>query len=68
MAKTETIGQRIRAARVRAGLSQEMLARRADLSNQTISNMERGESKATVETLQALAPILGTTVGALLGE
>jgi len=68
MAKTETIGQRIRASRIRAGLSQEALARRADLSNQTISNMERGESNATVETLQALALVLGTTVGALLGE
>lgn len=49
----------VREYRVRAGLSQEALARQLGVSRQTIVNMERGENEPRV--------LLAIAVGALLG-
>ncbi len=58
-------GQRLRAARHRAGLSQEQLAA-PDLTKGFVSLLESGRSYPSVETLLAFARRMRTSVGALL--
>jgi transcriptional regulator with XRE-family HTH domain len=55
---SKTLGVNIRSARVKAGLSQEQLAEKADLSRNYIGNVERAEYKITVETLARIAKAL----------
>lgn len=55
---SKILGENIRAARVKAGLSQEQLAEKADLSRNYIGNVERAEYKITVETLARIAKAL----------
>jgi len=54
------IGLRVKAARRRAGLSQEELAEKVGKAVETISNIERGHSVTGLETLEALATCLKT--------
>ena len=54
------IGERIKRARVAAGLSQREAAKRADLSAMAISKFERGEATPTSKTLIRLARALNT--------
>ncbi len=54
------IGERIKRARIAAGLSQREAAQRAELSAMAISKFERGESTPTSGTLIRLARALGT--------
>ena len=58
-------GQRLRAARHRAGLSQEELAA-PDLTKGFVSLLESGRSYPSVETLLAFARRMRASVGALL--
>ena len=59
------LGENIRIARVKAGLSQEQLAEKADLSRNYIGNVERAEYKITVETLVRIARALKLRVSDL---
>jgi uncharacterized protein len=52
-------GDLIREARVRHGLSQERLARRAGTRQSAISRLERGDVSPTVETLELLLNAMG---------
>jgi tetratricopeptide (TPR) repeat protein/transcriptional regulator with XRE-family HTH domain len=53
-------GARLRAGRLAAGLSQQELAERSDLSIRTISNLERGRAKwPHPDTVRRLADALG---------
>ena len=61
MAKAKTFAARLIAAREAKGLSRNELARIADLTRQTMSNLERGIGKPTWETVQALARALGVS-------
>jgi len=62
------IGSRIRAARKSAGLSQEELARRADLSLNGVAILERGKrTDPHVSTVNRLAGALGVPAQELLG-
>lgn len=54
------IGERIKRARVAAGLSQREVAERAELSAMAVSKFERGLSNPTSQTLIRLARALGT--------
>ena len=65
---TETLGERIRAARQAAGLSQEKLAERLGLTRQAVTKWETGHSAPSTENLLHLAEVLGVPVTALLGE
>jgi transcriptional regulator with XRE-family HTH domain len=56
------VALRLRAIRKRRGLSQEQLAELIDRSPDAISNIERGVSVASYETLEALASGLGIPV------
>jgi len=59
------LGENIRTARTKAGLSQEQLAEKADLSRNYIGNVERAEYKITVETLAQIAKALRLRVSDL---
>ena len=61
-----TLGQRIREHRRRAGLSQEALARRMDVSRQAVTKWESGQSAPSTENLFRLAELFGTPVDLLL--
>ncbi len=58
----ETVGERIRALRKAAGLSQEQLAERAELHYTYIGAVERAERNVTLDTLDRIAGGLGVAV------
>ena len=63
------IGEHVRAARKRAGLSQEALARRADMSLSAITTIELGtRADPHYSSLRKIASALGVSVGELAGE
>jgi transcriptional regulator with XRE-family HTH domain len=59
-------GQNLRAARVKAGLTQAQLAERTSLTQQYVSWVEAGHSNMTLGTMTALARVVGQDVIALL--
>lgn len=59
------VGERLRAARVSKGLSQQELAAKANVNQATISKIEAG-AKSSLETLEKLAAILGLRPGWLV--
>jgi transcriptional regulator with XRE-family HTH domain len=54
------LGEQVKAARVDAGLDQERLAERANISASAVSNLERGKG-SSVRTLVAVVRALGRT-------
>lgn len=62
------IGSRIRARREARGLSQSKLAELVELSPNYIGMIERGEKTPTLGKLVAVAEVLGTKPGVLLGD
>ena len=63
----EKIGSRIRQARKAQGLTQESLARRANISLNGVAQLEQGErNDPHYSTLKKLASALGLTVAQLL--
>jgi transcriptional regulator with XRE-family HTH domain len=56
------LGEAVRAKRKEAGLSQERLAEKADLSTVFISRVERGRESPTVDNLVKIARALGVRV------
>lgn len=64
---TKSIGQKIRQARKEAKLSQDKLARLADVAYNTIVKIESGENpNPTVETIKKIANALKVEVGDLI--
>ncbi|MBQ3485372.1 MAG: helix-turn-helix transcriptional regulator [Clostridia bacterium] len=64
----KTIGATIRTRRTEASLTQAELAERPNVSAQSVSHWERGESLPDIATLPDLACILGCPVDMLLGN
>lgn len=60
------LGQRIRTARIAAGLSQEQLAERVGLTSQHISHTEVATTKISLPALVKIANALHTSVDKLL--
>lgn len=60
------MAERLRAARARAGLSLEALARQASVSRSMLSAIERRDRTPTVLVLDRIATALGTTIARLL--
>ena len=56
-------GQRIRTARVAAGMSQSAIARAAGVTFQQVQKYEQGKNRMSVGTLQAIADALGVHPG-----
>lgn len=63
-----TTGERIRRMRMQRGWSQRELGKRAGISQQAVSAIERGERAGLVDNLEAIAQALNTTAGKLLGD
>lgn len=63
------LGNRIRALRVKRGLSQSDLAQQAGVGGETVvSRYERGKRLPRIDHLMALARVLGVTVSDLVGD
>ena len=62
------VGDRLREARERQGLSQRALARRAGVTNATISMIERGQISPSVASLRKLLEALGLSLGAFFAD
>jgi len=62
------LGQRIRAARTEAGLSQERLAEMVGLTSQHISHTEVASTKISLPSLIKIANALNTSVDKLLSD
>jgi transcriptional regulator with XRE-family HTH domain len=60
------LGKRIKAARLAAGLTQEQLAERINLSSGHCAHVERGTTKVSLSTLVDMANALHTTPDKLL--
>lgn len=58
---------KIKRLREKLGLSQEKLARLADVSNNTIINIEAGKQQnPTIETMKKIANVLGVSIEGLI--
>lgn len=62
----DAIGERLREARVRSGISQRELARRLTLSPSLISQLENGTSKPSVGTLYSIVTELGVSLDSVI--
>jgi|GEM_PF-4837318 len=62
------IGEAVRAARDKAGLTQAGLAEAADISDETVSRIERGAYEPAVSTLISLSDALGVSLEQLIGR
>ncbi len=61
--------KRIRGLRIKKGLSQEKLARLANLSLNTVVKIESGDSKhPTIQTMACIAKVLGVSLDYLAKE
>jgi transcriptional regulator with XRE-family HTH domain len=65
---SKLLGEKIRAERIKADLSQEKLAEKAGLARNYIGNIERAEYKVTVETLARIAKALKLRVRDLVAD
>ena len=61
------LGNYIRNRRKEMHLSQEMLAEKAEISSNTVSRIECGQSAMSVEVFMRIVQILGMDVGEILG-
>jgi FMN phosphatase YigB (HAD superfamily)/DNA-binding XRE family transcriptional regulator len=65
----QALGKRLQVARQRAGLTQQTLCHRANLSYSTLAKIERGAIKSpSIFTVMAIAGALGTTLDELVGQ
>ncbi len=63
------LAQNIRRLRLKKGLSQEKLARLADISNATLVKIESGAAKEpTITTVIKIADALGVSIDELVGR
>lgn len=62
----ELFGERVRAARIALGLSQEDAAQLADMHSTNYGRIERGEANAELHTIVRLATALNVDPGDLL--
>lgn len=62
----KAIGQRIRTARIKKGMTQEVVSYIVDVTPAHMSNIETGKTKVSLSTLIAVANALSVSVDALL--
>ena len=63
-----TFGEKLQKLRARAGMSQDALAERLNVSRQAVSRWERGETVPETETLLAISKLFGVSINTLLGS
>ncbi len=62
-----TIGENLKKLRLKAGLSQDVLSKRADLAFHTISKIEAGATpNPTIDTVKKLADALGVSLDEIM--
>jgi transcriptional regulator with XRE-family HTH domain len=61
-----SLGKELRRVRLRAGLSQEELAFKADISRNYVSLLERDEKSPTVQTLFRICRALGVRASKII--
>ncbi|MEU5908917.1 helix-turn-helix transcriptional regulator, partial [Micromonospora sp. NPDC047467] len=66
IARRRAIGDRIRAVRLEANLTQERLAERADMDRQSLNRIEQGHASPKVDTLIRIAAALDTPLADLV--
>lgn len=64
----ESIGRRIKAARISLDMTQERLAEKVNLSPSHLSNIETGTTKVSLSTIVKLANALHVSVDSLLAD
>jgi transcriptional regulator with XRE-family HTH domain len=64
----QALGERLRVARTRTGLSLDEFAARSGVSRSMVSEVERGAKVPTVLILDRIATSLGTSIARLLGD
>mgnify|MGYP005852320595 FL=1 len=64
----KTFGQRLREARIRAGLSQSDLEEISGIPKARLSRYENGHVSPSIHTLERLARALGVSEASLLGD
>src|SRR5258708_2878663 len=65
----KSLGQQLQAARHKAGLTQQQLCQKANLSFSTLTKIERGAIKSpSIFTIQAIAAALGQNLDELVGQ
>jgi transcriptional regulator with XRE-family HTH domain len=62
------LGEELRKARVTAGLTQEELAFRADISRNYVSLVELNQKSPTVQTLQRICKALGVKASTIIAR
>ncbi len=62
----KAIGQRIKIARIKTGMTQEVVAEKVDVTPGHISNVETGRTKVSLPVLVAIANVLSVSVDSLL--
>lgn len=67
-ARRLVFGDRVRALRIRAGLSQEALAEASGLHRTYVSSLERGQRNVGLDNILALAEALGVPASQLFEE
>ncbi|MFB7364148.1 helix-turn-helix domain-containing protein [Streptomyces hydrogenans] len=60
------VGDRIRAARLHANLTQEAVAHRVPMDRSTYIRIEQGQSAATLDTLLLVADVIGVPLAHLV--
>lgn len=60
------IGERLKKARIKKGLTQEQLAEKIDVSIAFLSRVERGSSRPNLRRLDEICNILGVSQGYIL--
>lgn len=68
LAQKATLASNLRAARERAGISQETLAQRADMHRNAVALIEAGKRDPRVSTVAKLAKALGVATEELLKD
>jgi len=68
LTETRAFGQRLRSARVHAGLSQSGLEGRSGIPKARLSRYENGHVLPSIDTLGRLAAALGVSEASLLGD
>jgi HAD superfamily hydrolase (TIGR01509 family) len=65
----ERLGKRLQAARQAAGMTQQVLCQKANLSYSTLTKIERGAIKSpSIFTIQSIANVLGISLDDLIGS
>lgn len=66
LARRRQIGDQIRAARLRANLTQEQVAHAIPMDRATYNRIEQGHSAATLDTLLLIAHVIGVPLADLV--